>query len=188
MVDVLETIDITEDSVTEDMTKEQLTCKICKAKRLLTDEEIQESIDIVTKHAMKPNGILNIWSALDGDVCPEGGNHDYAWNPAFREKIMNDADKRKRNEVDIVRNNNENEELKNNCDKLERETDVEVEKIKWETEQKIKELTENKDKKVKELGDKIQKNQETNAGLEILNPELETNILKTSGREWKQWL
>lgn len=174
--------------MTKDMTKAQLKCKICNSKRELTEEEIKESIEIVIRHNMKPNGILNIWSALDGEICPESGNHDYMWNPAFREYIMNEADKRKNNEVEIVRNNNENEELKNDYDKLKKETNAEVEKIRQEAEQKIKEITEKPYNKLKEIEDKLKKNQETNLKLEELNPELETNILKTSGREWKQWL
>lgn len=177
MVETTEDKQLETTDMTDDMTKAQLTCKICKAKRSLTEEEIQESIEIAKKHAMKPNGILSIWSALDGDVCPEGGNHDYAWNPAFREKIMNEADKRKNNDVVIIRNNNENKEL-----------NAEIAKIKKEVEQKIKEITEAPYKKVEELEDKIKKNQEAIIELEKLNPDLEENILKVSGREWKQWL
>jgi hypothetical protein len=170
------------------MTENQLKCKICEAKRPLTEEEIVESIEIMKRHNMKANQILNMWSALDGDTCPEGGNHDYGWNPAFRESIMNDADKRKNNEVLIVKNNNENEELTKVCDKLEKETDAGIEKIRGDTEQKIKEMIENKDKKVNEMQDKMIKNKETNEELEKINPVLEENILKTSGRIWKEWL
>ena len=134
--------------MTEDIIP-QLKCKICETKRELTEEEIQESIVTIKRHNMKPNQILNIWSAFDGDICPMGGNHDYEWNPSFREKTLNDADKRKNNEVDIVRNNNENEELKKECNRLEEINSAQIEKIKQETEQKIKELTDTKENKIK---------------------------------------
>lgn len=173
--------------MTEDIIP-QLKCKICETKRELTEEEIKESIDTIKKHNMKPNQILNIWSAFDGDTCPMGGNHEYEWNPSFREKIMYDADKRKSNEVDIVRNNNENEELRKNCIRLEEDNSAKIEKIKQETEQKIKEITDTKEKKVSEIKDKIKKNEDANTELEATNPVIEENIMKTSGRDWRQWL
>lgn len=188
IVEETEVIEQQKQSQDVDVELPQLTCKICETKRHLTEDEVKESIDIINRHNMKPNQILNIWSALDGDVCPEGGNHDYAWYPSFRENIMNYATKRKNNEVEIVRNSNLNIELKNDYDKLKKDTEAEVEKIKQEMEQKIREITESPYKKIKEIQDKIKKNQEANAELEKLNPDIEENILKVSGREWRQWL
>ncbi|MBU1067352.1 OmpH family outer membrane protein [Patescibacteria group bacterium] len=167
---------------------QQLKCKICETKRMLTEEEIAESIAIISKHSMKPDHILNIWSAFDGDACPDTGNHQYIWNPPFRENVLNIADTRKGKEVDFVRNTNENEELRKNYEKLQQEKDAAIEKLQQEKDKQMKEITESKDKQMKEIQDKIQKNEEVNAELVESNRQLEEEILKTSGRDWKGWL
>lgn len=173
---------------TEVKQQPQLRCKMCMTKRLLTLEEIQESVEIMKKHNMVKDQILELWSTYDGGVCPEGGNHSYEWNDSFKNQVMDDAQKRKNNELEIVRNNNENKELENNYIKIEEDTKAEIEKLMLETEQKVRDLTESRDKKSKEMQDKIQKNQETNLELEKQNPDLEENIVKLSGRDWKGWL
>jgi hypothetical protein len=157
--------------------KAQLKCQICDSKRLLTVEEITESISVMRIRNLKPDQILNLWSAYDGDTCPEGGNHNYEWNPAFREDIMDKANKRRKADLDIVKYNNECEELARASEKLEADTL-----------QKLKEIMENKDKKVQEIQTKITENENVISELEGIKPALEEEILKTSGRDWKGWL
>jgi hypothetical protein len=161
--------------MTED--KAQLKCQICDSKRLLTEEEITESVITMKEHNLKPDQILNIWSAYDGDTCPEGGNHNYEWNPAFREDIMDKANKRRKADLDIVKYNNEYEELTKASEKLEADAV-----------QKLKEIMENRDKKLQEIHDKIERNKDIIYELGISNPALEEEILKTSGRDWRGWL
>jgi len=144
---------------------EQLKCKLCKAKRELTEEEISTSTDIISKRNLRFDSILSIWNIFDGELCPEGGTHDYDWNGEFLQKMLDSATKLKDGEVEIIRNNNENIELENK-----------IEQIKNESDDRIKEITE-----------KIQKNKEKNLTLQD-NQEIIDNILKTSGREWKKWL
>lgn len=161
--------------MTED--KAQLKCQICDSKRLLTEEEITESIKVLTIRNLKPDQILNIWSAYDGDTCPEGGNHNYEWNPAFREDIMDKANKRRKGDLDIVKYDNECEELTKASEKLVEDTEL-----------KVKELTAYRDKILQETHDKIAAIEVTMSDIAIANPALEEEILKTSGRDWKGWL
>jgi len=157
--------------------KEQLKCQICDSKRLLTEEEITESINVMRIRNLKPDQILNIWSAYDGDTCPEGGNHNYEWNPEFREYIMDKANTRRKADLDIVKYNNECEELARASEKLEADTEL-----------KVKEIYASKDKKIAEIHDKITQNENTICDLQMSNPVLEEEILKTSGRDYKGWL
>lgn len=157
--------------------KAQLKCQICDSKRLLTVEEITESMNMMKIRSLKPDQILNIWSAYDGDTCPEGGNHNYEWNPIFREYIMDEANKRRKAYLDIVKYNNECEELARASEKLEADTA-----------QELKEIMDSKDKKIQDIQAKITENKNIISGLETSNPILEEEILKTSGRDWKGWL
>jgi hypothetical protein len=160
--------------MTED--KAQLKCQICDSKRLLTYEEVTESIEIIMKRNFKPDDILGIWSLYDGHTCPEGGNHSYEWNSAFREDIMNKADKRKKMDGEIVRRNNRCEELARTA-----------EKSKVDRDQKIKEIIANGEKEEQKIHEEITENEKAIEELEILMPSLEEEILNTSGRSWIEW-
>ena len=126
---------------------------------------------------LKPDQILNIWSAYDGDTCPEGGNHNYEWNSTFREYIMDIANKRRKADLDIIKYNNECEELAKVSIKLDIDTEL-----------KVKEIIADKDKKQQEIHGKITENENAIALLEGSIPALEEEIIKTSGRDWKGWL
>lgn len=145
---------------------QQLECKICKTKRELTEEEIREAVELIDKRNLKPDSMFKIWNIFDGDVCPEGGTHEYRWNNEFFEKMMDDAEKVRDSELQITKNTNENIDLTNK-----------IEQLKAETENKIKEMTE-----------RIEKNKESNIQTSQSTQEIKDNTLKVSGREWKKWL
>jgi hypothetical protein len=144
----------------------QLECKLCKTKRELTEEEISISTDIISKRNLKSDSILNIWNVFDGEMCPEGGMHEYDWNKEYYEKMLNDASKIRENNAEIVRKKNENIAMESKIDQL-----------KKDTESKIKEMTEN-----------LEKNKQSYILMEQSNNEKKNTILKVSGREWNSWL
>lgn len=156
---------------------EQLKCQICKTKRNLSEEEIKETTEIINKRNLKQDSILNIWNVYDGETCPEGGYHEYEWNSEFFQKMLDNASQIKNNKLDIIKNNNEIKDLRNK-----------IETINEETNNKINQIKNEADIKIKDLENKINKNNETNIELEKSTPEIEQNILKLSGREWKKWL
>lgn len=144
----------------------ELKCKLCKTKRVLSEEEIKESINIISKRNLKYESILSIWNIYDGETCPEGGTHEYEWDTSYFEKILNDAAKIKDKSTEIIRNVNENKEI-----------NIKIEKLKEET-----------DKKINEMISKIDQNKEKNITLEREISTSEDIILKTTGRNYKEWL
>ncbi|MDD3474270.1 MAG: hypothetical protein PHP08_00020 [Candidatus Dojkabacteria bacterium] len=145
---------------------EQLQCKICKVNRELTEEEIKEATEIISKRNLDSNTILKIWSVFDGKTCSDGGNHEYKWNSDFFNKMTDDSLKIKDSEIEIAQNTNENKDL-----------EKKIERLKIDTENKINEMS-----------DKIDKNKQRNIEIEQSNKDLSENILKISGRIWKEWL
>ncbi len=145
---------------------EQFECKLCKTKRELTEEELNTSIDIISKRKLKYDSILNMWNVFDGETCPEGGMHEYEWNRDFFSRMLNESSNIRANDAEKVRNDNENKEL-----------EYKIEQLKKDTENKVKEMTY-----------KMEKNKQANILTEQSNTEKKNTILKVSGREWNSWL
>jgi len=166
----------------------QLACNVCKSKKLLTEEEIVESRNYLINKQLPLHEIPDLWSYIDGKKCPNGVRHEYRWDEDFREKMLDDSDIIRENELTVMRNINENKDLEIKKNKFTEDTNHELEKLIKEMENQIEQKKNLIETKINETKEKIDKNNEYNTSIEILNDELKESVFKTSGREWKEWL
>lgn len=154
----------------------QLTCQKCEIKRQLTEVEIDDSTTVIKNRSLKPDAILNIWSVYDGDTCTEGGYHNYEWDVEFLDSILDKAAKRKKSDGEIAK-------LQTKCEELA----IADEKADAVAQQQVEEIIANRGKDKEKIHANITEHETVIEELEKMKPELEEEILKTSGRDWKGW-
>lgn len=169
---------------------EQLTCKICAKKRLVTEEEMRKYVEyrLLWEIDSDDDNMFVHFNRVDKKTCPGNKFHEYGWNMDFYENMLLLTRKLKNGDINLTRNNNENIDLEKRIVAIEESSSKELANILEETDRKIKEINEKKDKAVEELRNKIEKNRKDNEKLEKEAPELEQNILNQSGQSWKEWL
>lgn len=169
---------------------EQLACKVCASKRLVTEEEMKKYIEYrdMWNIDTDDDSMFEHFNRVDKKTCPGNNFHEYSWNMDFYENMLLLSQKIRSRDLNLTRNNNENIELEKRIATIEDSSSKELANIQEEYDLKIKELNEKKDKSIEELRVKIEKNRMDNEKIEKEAPELEQTILKQSGQPWKEWL
>lgn len=169
---------------------EQLTCKICAKKRLVTEEEMKKYIEYRLLWGIDADdeNMFVHFNRVDKKTCPGNKFHEYGWNMDFYESMLLLTRKRKTGDINLTRNNNENIELEKRISAIMESSSNELKKLQEELNGKIIEISEKREKAIEELKSKIEKNKKSNEEIEKETPELEQSIQKRSGQSWKEWL
>lgn len=107
----------------------KLVCIKCKKEREMTDEEIIEVGEFVTKKNMKAMSILKYMNLSDGENCDKK-EHRYGFSPEFLTQITEKIQKKKDTENKLNKNKDiikqiedKIEELKNQLTELSKENE-----------------------------------------------------------------
>lgn len=169
---------------------EQLTCKICAKKRLVTEEEMKKYIEYRLLWGIDADdeNMFVHFNRVDKKTCPGNKFHEYGWNMDFYENMLLLTRKRKTGDINLTRNNNENIDLEKRISAIMESSSNELKKLQEELNGKIIEISEKREKAIEELRAKIEKNKKSNEEIEKETPELEQTILSQTGQTWKEWL